>query len=113
MPDTFDQTPTSADKNRLNFYNIEACLLRKQLALTGLRKISIISVPASFLTTELTVVHTTDCTTTDHDPTLFTFKLNDLMGLNHGIEQRWWNLVNLTVRIPNQYQPPESENPHI
>ena len=46
------------------------------------------SVPASFLAAELAVVHTADGINTDYDPTLFTFKRNNLMGLNQGVEQR-------------------------
>jgi hypothetical protein len=35
------------------------------------------------------------------------------MGLNHGIEQRWWNLIDPAVRIPDRYQLPKFESPHI
>jgi hypothetical protein len=60
----------------------------------------------------LALVHTTDSTTADGDPALSTLKLNDFMGLNQGVEQRCWNLVNMAVSIPNRNQLSESENSH-
>jgi hypothetical protein len=35
------------------------------------------------------------------------------MRLNHGIEQRWLNLIDPAVRIPDRYQLPKFESAHI
>ena len=54
--------------------------------LSGQKSLFTPSVPASFFSAVLTVVHAADSITADDDPTLFTFKLSDLMGLNQGVE---------------------------
>lgn len=79
----------------------------------GSRQSPLTSVPASILSPELSVIHAAYGSITDYDPTPFTFKFNDLMGLNHRVEQRCWNLVNVTVRVTDRYQPPEPENSHF
>ena len=83
------------------------------LSLIGLKRSATKpSVPASFLAAELAMVHTTNCITIENNPAPSTFKLNNLMSFNHGIEQRRRDLVNLAIRVSNWYQPPESESPH-